>query len=244
MLKNICTIYDIELSVPELYSIENDYYIEPLGALLDTVVNQSGILFQKLQPYFNTAALTVTTYLTYPVNRRDNSNKNANLRKPTLLVTDSTTKECQTYVVTFTDSTNYTITTVEGEAQGTGSTGTDATTTDAFVKIESAKWLGTFAAGDKFIFAYETYEHTLRTLCAYMVGCKLLKGRYVSEAANSMVGIQMNYCNEWAKMLTEIINADTELEGNTEGYRPPDSRESWLGYNVDEKGLLQDAPTE
>jgi hypothetical protein len=243
MGRTISSVYDIMTRIPELYSRDNDEFGEPLGAILDTIRIKSNITYGRLKKYFG-ADLTIAPYLTYPVKKPNSNTKDSFLNIPTLLITDSTNREPETYSVIFSDSTAFQVNTVLMAPLGSGNVSTDFTSSDGIFKIESTKWRGTFAAGDRIFFSLQTHEDILRLLVSYMVACQLLKGRYVSESANAITGLQMDYCEEVEKMWENIENGNLELEVQKVGQgQPPTSNEKWLGYNVDVYGLTQDPPT-
>lgn len=239
----LCTLYDIEINIPELYSKENDQYMEPMGLILDTIQKQSTIIRQRLKKFLGTD-LSVDGYMTFPVAGNKNSNKFSHLKKPTLTLTDFTTKESDTYILKFTDTTNFTVTTLVGASLGNGSTSALYTASDGVFTIPTANWVGTFLADDRFVFAYETHEDILRLLASYAVACSMLQARYVAEAANTVTALQFNYCQKTKEMFKAIEDGELELQcqGSDEGI-PPSSSEKWLGYNIDNYGVQQDAPT-
>lgn len=241
----ICTLYDIEVNIPELYSKDNDSFTEPIGLIMDKVKEQSSIVRQKLKSYFSSLEL-IAEYLTYPIARKGNSSRNSYLKTPTLLtavIVD--TKEADTYIITFTSDIAFSITNILGDAVGTGTTTAEFTSTDGVFKIETAKWIGEFHLNDKFIFAFETHEDILRLLTSYLVAETMLKNRYVSEQANTIAGLQSSYGEEAEKIFKQILETGElvlECAASDEGM-PLKSQEKWHGYNVDNLGLLQEPPT-
>jgi len=241
--KNLCTIYDIEINIPELYSRENDEFMEPIGLIQDRIQTFSAVVRQTLVQYFG-ADVEVDNYLTYPVARRKNFDRNSFLKTP-LLTTDSTSKESDTYIVQFTDASTYEITNFLGVSAGSGSIGIDSTSADSVFVIRASDWAGgSYSAGDKFYFAFEAYEEILRLWVSYLVADSLLQGRYVSEAANTMIPFGETYSGK-AKAIQDkiLVTGEIVLEGAPAGTgQPPSSFESWLGYNIDEYGIMQDPP--
>jgi hypothetical protein len=253
MLLYLCTIYDIEANIPELYSKDNDEFTEPLGLILNQIQIQSAIVKARLNKYALSLTHGVSPKLTYPISRKGNTNKNAYLKTPTLLITDSTTNEADTYIVTFTDSTSFGVTNFFGLTVGSGNINTDFTSNNGLFEIKLTDWVGTFGLtlssdgvtynGDKFYFAYETHEDILRLICSYLVAGAILTGRYVSEASNNMSFLNNNYSRLAENMLKDIEAGDLTLscfdinEGGT-----LESNEYWHGYNVDAYGLGRTPP--
>jgi hypothetical protein len=239
----VCTIYDIESSIPELYSKDNDEFGEPIGRILDIINTKSKELLQNLKPFFG-EDLTINGYITYPIARSKNSSKNSYLKKPTIL-TDSTTDESDTFILTFTDTGIFEVTNFYGANAQQGDTTSDFTLTGGLLKILSTDWVGNHEIGDSYIFAYEGYEEVLRELCSYMVADEILGGRYVSESASSIMPLARIYRtkidNLWNKI---VINAELELQGCKEGFGgSPSSNAKHLGYNIDGYGILRTPPT-
>jgi hypothetical protein len=234
----MCTLYDIEAKIPQLYSKDNDEFTEPIGNIIDEIFLQSSIVRQRLGQYITSFTNTIDPYLTYPIARKGNSSNNSILKKPTLLITDSTSIEADTVVVTFTDSTSFDCVSFVGDDKGSGDINTDFTSSDGLFQIKTTDWHGTFIAGDKFTFAYETHENILRILTAYLVASKLLIGRYVSEAANQMNGMQNSYEYLANKIFSQIESGSVKLEcyTGTDG-QPQSSTEAWQGYNIDALGF-------
>jgi len=236
----LCTLYDIETKIPELYSKENDTYTEPIGQILNEIEAQSAYILNRLEPYFGTD-ITVNGYVTYPITRRGNSKGNSSYLRGISLIADSTTKEAETYVLEFLDSTNFEVKAISLGAQGSGSRGADFSTNDGFIRVKAIDWEGSFMNEDKIIFSFQNYEPVLRTLCSYLVANSFISSRYVSEQANTMAPLGADYFSLAEKLFDKIITEGTlKLTGTKEGYGGyPQSGETWLGYDVDEKGFLQ-----
>lgn len=243
-LKMICTLYDIEINIPELYSKDNDEFTEPVGLILNQIEIQSFIIKQRLEKFVTSITNNAVPKLTYPIARKGNSNKNAHLKTPTLLITDSTTFEADTIIITFLDTDAFEVTNFMNESIGSGDIGHDFTCVGGLFKILITDWLGTFATGDKFYFAYETHEDLLRIICSYATAGELLAGRYVSEAADNLTLLKNIYSRKAENLLDKIELGDLKLQCYTE-YEgsSPNSQEAWHGYNIDSLGLLQTPPT-
>jgi len=242
----MCTIYDIEINVPELYSRENDKYSEPLGLMLENIQIFSAEVARTLQPYFG-LDLDISPYITNPIARRGNADNDCMLRKPT--ITDSTsllaTITPDTYTILFTDGTNYQLSCLKSGTVTSGKIDSDTTSADGFLVIKTTDWSGSFSSGDKFTFAIECYEEVLRLITAYKTAQALLSARYVSEQANTMQPVRQTYGGKADTLLQRIyITGDIKLEcADSDEGGPPDSRESWHGYNIDEYGYEQPPPT-
>lgn len=244
MLLYLCTIYDIEANIPELYSKDNDEFTEPLGMILNQIQVQSAVVKGRLSKYISSFTRNVTPKITFPIARKGNTNKNSYLKNPTLLITDSTTNEADTYIVTFTDSTSFGVTNFFGLTVGSGNTNADFTSTGGLFQIKATDWVGIFDIGDKFYFAYETHEDILRLICSYLVAGAILTGRYVSEASNTMTFLTINYTRMAEKLLTAIEAGDLTLDcfDSNEG-GTLESKEYWQGYNIDTYGLGRTPPS-
>jgi hypothetical protein len=240
MFYKLCAVYDIEAKIPQLYSKENNEFSEPLGRILESIDTQSEVVLQRLEPFFG-SLITVTPYLTNPVARLNNGDRKSHLKKPTLLITDSTDKEAESIVVKFTDETGFDVSTVVGTSLGSGTVNTDFTSSDGYYKISTTDWSGIHYANDEFEFAYENYEATLRILTAYLVGDELLSGRYVSEAVNTLESLEQNYATKASGLFDNIItNGLITLKGARSGYGgPPISQQNWQGYDIDPYGFNQ-----
>jgi hypothetical protein len=241
----VCTVYDIEANIPELYSKDNDEFTEPIGLILDKIASLSEEVLQQLSTYFG-SDLEVSPYLTTPVARRGNSDRNSFLRTPEL-TTNSTilaSYDADTFIIEFSDSTNFTVTGIMSSDVSSGTTLSDSTHSSGLFIIKSTDWKGTFEDGDKFYVGLEFYEAVLRTLVSYKVADALLQGRYVSEAANTMQNLQQTYGSRADTLLRKIlIYGEIELKGKKSGYGLPNqSQESWHGYNIDNLGLMQTPP--
>jgi len=242
--KLICTIYDIEANIPELYSKDNDEYGESIGLILDKIQSASSEILQNLVQFFG-INIEVPQYLTYPIGRKGNSSKNSYLKIPTLLI-DSTDKEPDTYIITFSSPTAFIATNFYGDNVGNGDSTSDFTSSDGLFKIQASDWIGNNIVGDKYIFAYQVYEEVLRQLVSYKVADSILAGRYVSEAANVMTGLQRTYKDRADALLEKIlVTGEIQLRGQREGYgQPPSSFSKHSGYNVDRLGILRNPLTE
>jgi hypothetical protein len=223
----VATLYDVETAIPELFSRDDQRFTEPIGLILNLLEVHSAIVRGKFSQYFSN--LTVAPYITYPVSRKRNSNKNSYLKKPVLLQIGD--READTFLITFTSATNYTVSDMFGQVLDSGTIQSNYTSSDDTISIPSTNWVGTFATGDMFTFAYQNYEHTLRLLCTYYVASALVDGRFVSEDANSMVPLQTLYGDKAKALVESILSGRTVLESQKSGEgQPPSSMESWHGY--------------
>jgi len=233
----VCTVYDIESRIPELWSRENNRFNEPIGRILDSIEIKSKEIIKTLTQYY--ASLTISPYLTYPITRPANSHPASLLKKPTLLITDSTLLEADTFILTFTDATSYIISTYYQDWTAAGNTATDMTVPNGLFVVKAADWIGDWTNADTLSFSYQNYENILRQLASYLVASDLLRARYVAEAINAMNGLTFNYSQESKRLLNDIIEGDIKLECfTTADMMCPSSDEAWQGYSVDINGLI------
>ena len=238
--KYFCTLYDIENRVPELYSRENHKFTEPIGRILEEILTQSNIFYLSLKQFCGTE-LNVAPYFTIPICRNTNQDSDASLASPTI-ITDTTAVESDTFMITIIDSTTFSILSVVTGKKQTASKNSDFTDASGLYKIDSTNWSGSFAIDDKIIFAYENYEPLIREIVSYMVGESLLRGRWASESAGSVSPLVTGYSDKIKEKMDGIlVTGVLRLTGMRRTYgQPPSSDESWLGYDIDTRGLMED----
>lgn len=175
----LSTADDIVDIIPELFDSDNESWVRTKTEIRNAIYTQDGALRSALRLQYGTD-LTCTPWGTFPKPNSSNTGDGvlSEITVAALAITE-------VWTLTFTSTTAFTIAGDLSGDQGTGSTGTDSVSTNAYVTIPSANWSGTPATGD--IFTIRTYdiEAALVDLSSKFAAAHLLDTIFTQEVPNA-----------------------------------------------------------
>ena len=185
----------------------------------------------------NEDRLKVTPYSSYPLPDRNNLNAATAYLTG---ITANTTAITETWTITFTAATTFTVAGSLSGSQGTGGTGVDFTSTNGFIVIPHANWVGTFATDD--IVYVNTYniKNTIVGLSSVLAACQAMDSLYSESVPNeqritvSLRRYAMNTLDDIAAGLLTMDNAVVDTQALQQFYEVDKYGNDITGYKIDE----------
>ena len=110
----------------------------------------------------------------------------ANTGSASLLdITVDSSAVTEMWTLAFTSETAYNITGSVSGSQGTGATGSNSSSTNSYITIPSANWLGTAASGDEFYISVYKAKPLIVSVSAYLSAALALKGLFEGNDGTS-----------------------------------------------------------
>jgi len=147
------------------------------------IIKADGIITSMLKAAYNApTGLVVDTWSTPPRNDINNNN-NDGLLGIELLITSGSTAY---WTVTFTSGTTYSLTSSLEGSQGSGTIGTDLTSTNGEVKIGSNSFeAASYTTADKFYFSVINCYATVNSISSMLAASLILSEKYSEAVPNS-----------------------------------------------------------
>ena len=166
--------------IPQLYDESSDTYpIKSLIEIRNYILTSDGVIRSKLKRVYG-SDLTTTPWSKIPEPNPNNGGDA--ILSPFITVSSDAITEVWT--LTFTSSTEFTISGSISGSQGTGSTTSDSSSSNGYITIPSSKWSGTPSVGDVFYIRVYNVEQTLVELSAKRAAATILNSIYTEFVPN------------------------------------------------------------
>jgi len=232
----ISTYLDIVDLIPQLYDDEDQNFpVLAPAAIREIIIRNDAQLRSALRPYFGSTLSTETPYAVTPIARYGNSAAGRLLlTNGTNDITVSTGASIysQVYKITFTSATAFSVEADMTGGQGTGATGSNFTTSDTYITINSALWNGTFFNGDVHYLKIYNHEHMLVHMSSLLCAQYILDTIYTEEVPDASATAE-KYGQKYGRMLRDIQRGEAFLE---KGHSKRDIDPIQVDYEIDDYG--------
>jgi hypothetical protein len=222
--------------VPQLYDDEDQNFpvLSP-EQIRELIIRNDAQLRGELRPFYGDSISTTTPYAVTPIARYGNSSAGK------LLLTNGTNDIAvstgasiytQVYKLTFTSTTAFDCESDLTGSQGNGTIGSNFTTTDTFVTINSALWNGSFFNADVHYLKIYNHEQMLAHLSALLTAQYILDTIYTEEVPDASATAE-KYGEKYKQSIRMLRNGTAFLE---KGLTKRDINPIQVDYEIDEYG--------
>jgi len=233
----LSTQYDVLRIIEKLYpDTEGEDIIRTDEEILNAILEGDGVIRTALRGQYG-SSLTCTPYASFPWPSRKNLTltQKSKPRLTEITVADATNTITEGWEIEFTTASGgFTLVGMISGAQGSGTTATSLTSTNAYVTIPTANWVNTPRLNDKFYFCTYANEQMLVHLSAMMAAAILVQSVYFTERGDAgIVGVGLRkQVNDILKALADPSDPMTLATGEISMRVGP----MVLTYNINDRG--------